>query len=153
MISITGKVVVDATRKRLVVDVSDDIIRLYYWFISTKYWIRMNTPMHGAHVTIFNQKKHTDIDWSKAKKYHGKKIELNYDPYLIQGGFTKGFVMFYLKVYSAEVDSIKKDLGIVDGESYRGLHITISNSKGMTIYPSWPKLIEIREENGIIITK
>lgn len=80
--------------------------------------------------------------------YNNKLIEFEYDNYAIRGGFTKGFIMFYLKVYSEEIDKMKKDLNIVDNDGFRGLHITLGHS-GKSNTPHmlyWPKMIEIRNK-------
>ena len=104
----------------------------------------MNTPLHGAHVTIYSQKHHKNVNWKKAVWYHKKEIEFEYDPKIIEGGYNKGFLMYYLKVHSQEIDQMKKKLGIVDGERYRGLHLTLANSKSNSVFPDWPKTIELR---------
>jgi hypothetical protein len=141
----TGIIHVDQKKGRIVLNVSDDFVRLYYWFLSREYWIRMNTPLHGAHVTIYNQKFHSTVDWNLAKKYHKQEVEFEYDEYIIEGGYTKGFLMYYMKVHSDALDGMKKELGIVDGERYRGLHLSICNGKNSSVFPDWPKLIEIRK--------
>lgn len=145
---------ISVEKNRIVANVSDDFVRLYYWFIARRYWVRMNQPLHGSHITIYNSKFHIgDYDKEKAKKYHGQEIEFEYDPYIIEGGYTKGFIMYYLKVYSERIDEMKKELDIWDGPKYRGLHITLANSKGSSMYPSWPEMIEISKKNDFIITK
>ena len=144
MLRAKGIVTVEPQKGRIVLDVSDDLIKLYYWFIARRYWLRMNTPLHGAHVTIYSQKHHKNVNWKKAVWYHKKEIEFEYDPKIIEGGYNKGFLMYYLKVHSQEIDQMKKKLGIVDGERYRGLHLTLANSKSNSVFPDWPKTIELR---------
>jgi hypothetical protein len=144
MLKASGVINVQPQRGRIVVDVSDDLIDLYYWFISKHYWIRMNRPMHSAHITIFSQKHHKKVNWEKAVWYDGKDIEFEYDEYIVEGGYTKGFLMYYLRVYSEEIDKMKKKLGIVDGPFFKGLHLTISNSKSNSVFPDWPKTLELR---------
>lgn len=144
MISAKGTISIEPHKGRIVLDVSDDFVRLYYWFISKHYWIRMNTPMHGAHITVFNEKFHAKVNWKKAVWYDKKEVEFTYDPYVIEGGFRKGFLMYYIKVFSKDLDDMKEKLGINDGENYRGLHLTIANSKNGSVFPDWPKPIEIR---------
>jgi hypothetical protein len=142
----TGQIKVDQKQSRIVVELSADIIRYYSWFVSKEYWINLQSPKYGAHVTIGNEKIHKDIDWKKAIAYNGKKIKFQYDHYLIRGGYTKGFIMFYLKVYSEELDKMKKELKIIDNDGFRGLHITLGHSgksdASHMLY--WPKMIEIK---------
>ena len=144
MISAMGTISVEPHKGRIVLDVSNDFVRLYYWFISKHYWIRMNTPMHGAHITVYNTKFHDKVNWKKAVWYDKKEVEFTYDPYVIEGGYRKGFLMYYIKVFSKDLDKMKEKLGISDGEGYRGLHLTIANSKNGSVFPDWPKMIEIR---------
>lgn len=144
MISAKGTISVESHKGRIVLDVSDDFVKLYYWFISKHYWIRMNTPMHGAHITLANNKYHSKINWRKALWYDKKEVEFTYDPYIIEGGYRKGFLMYYIKVFSDELEKMKKNIGINDGDGYRGLHLTIANSKNGSVFPDWPKMIELR---------
>jgi hypothetical protein len=76
--------------------------------------------------------------------YDGERVDFQYDPYIIQGGYTKGFIMFYLKVYSEILDNMKKDLNIVENDGYRGLHLTLANGKHGNVHPWWPETISIK---------
>lgn len=144
MLKSTGIINVQPHKGRMVVDVGFDFVKLYNWFIMKQYWIKMNTPMHGAHITIVSPKIHSGINWKKAMNHHGKKIEFEYDEYLVEGGYTKGFLMYYLRVQSDEIDKIKKEIGLVDNARYRGLHLTIANGKAGTAVPHWPEGITIK---------
>jgi len=144
MLKASGKILVEPHKGRMVLDVSQDLVELYYWFISKHYWIRMNRPMHGAHITLYSQKHHKKINWGKAVYYHGKSVEFEYDEDIVEGGYIKGFLMYYLRVYSEELDKIKKKIGIVDGERFRGIHLTIANGKSNSVFPDWPKMIELK---------
>jgi hypothetical protein len=144
MLTAMGKITVQPHKDRIVLDVSPDFVKLYYWFIQKHYWIRMGTPLHGSHITIFSPKHHAKVNWKEAMWYDKQEVEFTYDPYLIEGGYRKGFLMYYLKVFSTDIDQMKKKLGIVDGDNYRGLHLTVANSKGGNIFPDWPKMLEIR---------
>jgi hypothetical protein len=99
--------------------------------------------MHGAHITIANDKLYSGVDWKKAKEYHGMVIDFEYDVDMIRGGRTKGFIMFYMKVFSPEIEQIKKDIGIIDSPAFRGLHVTISNNKA-GVRPYWPEMITLK---------
>jgi hypothetical protein len=153
MLKASGVINVQPHKGRMVLDVSQDLVELYYWFIQRKYWIRMNRPMHGAHITLYSQKFNKKINWEKAMYYRGKTIEFDYDENIVEGGYTKGFLMYYLRVYSQELDKIKKKVEVVDGERFKGIHLTIANGKFNSAYPSWPKTIEIREKNATTMTK
>lgn len=147
MLSAKGTLKVLPKLGKIYVDVKNDFVQYYYWFISKEYWIRMNTPLHGAHITIYYKGIHSnhDINWKKALQYHNNKIVFEYDPYIIEGGYKKGFIMYYIKVFSERLESIKKELNIIDSNTYKGLHLTISNGKN-GVYPDWPKMIQIKTE-------
>ena len=143
MLKSKGTISVEPKKGRIVVDVSDDIISYYQWFIFRRYWIRMDKPLHGAHITVFSSKFHEKVDWGKAAHYHGMEVEFEYDEYIIEGGYIKGFLMYYLRVYSEEIDKIKNNLGIVEGGNWKGSHLTICNSKRNSVFPDWPKMISL----------
>lgn len=146
MLKAKGRIVVQPKKGRIVLDLSPDFVKLYYWFITKHYWVRMGTPLHGAHITIYSSKHHNKVNWNAARSYHGFDVEFQYDPYLVEGGYRKGFIMYYLKVVSAEIEIMKFKLGIEDGPNYKGLHATIATSKGGNIFPDWPKTIELTNE-------
>lgn len=145
MLTATGKVSVEPHKGRIVLNILDDFVAFYYWLISKHYWIRMNRPMHGAHITIANTKFHSNINWKKAVWYDKKDMEFQYNPYIIEGGFRKGFLMYYLRVFSPEMEQMKTKIGINDNENYRGLHVTICNGKSNSVFPDWPSMIEIKK--------
>lgn len=150
MVKIDGTIKVNEKDGRMYVDISPDLAYYYLWFIKKHFWISLNTPLHGAHVTIATRDLHY-VDWKTARRrYHGKKITLEYDPYPIRGGRTKGFVNFWMRVVSKEIEDIKKDLTIKDGDKYRGLHITIGTYGKGTIPKKvyFPEMITIKCPNG-----
>jgi hypothetical protein len=106
----------------------------------------MNTPLHGSHITVYNEKLHKTVNWKKALQYHKKRIEFEYDENMVEGGFHKGFIMFYMKIFSHELETIKQSLNIEDGERYRGLHLTISSAgkSGAKIVNWWPDTITLK---------
>ncbi len=143
MLSALGQIQVDIPSSRVVVNVSQDFVRYYNWFIKKKYWISLHSPMHRAHITLANSKLHRGVDYRLASTlYHGKAVRFDYDPDLVRGGQTKGFVMFYARVFSPDLSRIKKELGVVEHEQYKGLHITIGNGK-QGVMPYWPEMIKI----------
>lgn len=143
MLKARGTIKVERDKSRIAVETGRGIIDYYDWFIRREYKVILQKPLHGAHITLTTPKLKHQVDWSKSEKYHGRKVEFEYDSYLIRGGRTKGFPMFYLKIYSEELDKIKKDLNIREGESYKGLHLTVSTGKA-GVRPWRPEIIEIK---------
>jgi hypothetical protein len=144
MLKAKGTIKVESRKSRIVVETGSDILDYYGWFLSREYWIKLQKPLHDAHITVCFHRYHKDVDWKKAEYYDGEEIEFEYDPYLIRGGYTKGFIMFYLKVYSEQIDKMKKELNIVDGDSYHGLHLTVANGKNGNVQPYWPEMITVK---------
>ena len=71
-------------------------------------------------------------------------FDFNYDVNIREGGYTKGFIMYYMMVWSCALDDLKHQLKIKEGPRYKGLHLTIGNGKNNNIFPDWPRMIEIR---------
>jgi hypothetical protein len=148
MLKSKGIIRVEEQSSRIVVEILHDIIDYYAWFIKKKYWIRLQKPLHDAHITLVSPKIHKEIDWKKAKTYDKKQIEFEYDPNIVQGGYTKGFIMFYLKIYSEELDKLKEDIKVIEKDGYKGLHITIGSSgkSGSKHSLYWPEMITIKNK-------
>lgn len=146
MVKAKGTLSVEPHKGRIVVNLSPDFVRYYNSFITKEYWITLGTPMHGSHITVANTTFHKNINWKKALNYHGEVIEFDYDVDMIRGGYTKGFIMFYMKVFSDRIEEIKEKLRIVENERFRGTHVTIANGKNTNLQPWWPKMIEINSK-------
>jgi hypothetical protein len=146
MLSATGTLTVEPHKGRIVLDVSPDFVAYYAYFITRRYWVHVNTPLHGSHITLATPKFHKNINWDKAIHWDKKVIDFQYDPYIIEGGYTKGFIMYYLKVYSEELERMKEKLRIVENDSYKGLHLTLGSlAKGNNkIKLYWPDTITIK---------
>lgn len=134
MIQAEGKVKIfrDGSVKILV---ARDILFLYKWFISRRFFggILLNTPKHGAHITVVSAVHHKSADLSKVRAWDGKKVKFFYDPYIHIGGRTtaKGWRNFYLKVACEAAENIKKQAKAIDKGRFLGYHITIANTKGL----------------------
>ena len=140
-----GVVKVEPSMGRMVVELTPDILDYYGWFLTKQYWIKLHKPLYGSHITIASSKHHKDIPWDEAIKYEGELVEFQYDVDIIRGGNTKGFIMFYMKVFSERLETIKKELNIIESPTYKGLHLTLGTvDKGQSkarLY--WPEMITI----------
>lgn len=148
MIKASGKIYVDVKQKRVVVNISHDFVRYYQYFIQKQYWMCVDLPMHGTHITISNGKLHKNVNWAWAyKKYHGKTLDFTYNPDIIIGGRRKGFHMFYMMVESDMIDHIKNDIGVKELDTFRGSHITIGSigKNGNAIRKYWPEPIVVNK--------
>lgn len=110
-----------------------DFCRYYQWHFNKAHWntIKNQTPKYGAHIGICNPNIHKNVDCSKYFYLDGKDVWFDYEIGGNYGGFTKGFLNFWLNVFSEEFENIAKDLGILkakDGFEY--FHITILSTKG-----------------------
>jgi hypothetical protein len=107
------------------VSVSMDFIKYYKQFVDKQFRIFSDYPAHGGHITITQIKINKSFGFKSYKHLSGKIINFEYNPDIIVGGQSKGFMNFWMKVRSAEIDKLMKDLGIV-----QNLHVTVSNTKG-----------------------
>lgn len=142
LIPLKGTLIVSSP-DRITVETDNDILHYYRWFIRKEHWIDLQLPLYGAHVTVASKKFHK-FDYRKALKFNNKPINFLLDPDLVRGGITKGFIMFYAKVFSQEIEDIKSFLNIREANNYRGLHLTICNGKSGAVKPYWPNLITIK---------
>jgi len=147
MLSAIGRINVDQNSERIVVDISDDFVAYYKWFLAKEKWLKLHAPAYGSHITIANSKLYHNINYIlAAKKFHGVQIPFSYSNNLIRGGQTKGFTMYYLEVFSEDITRIKAELKIKDGPNYRGLHVTLGNlnKNGQVTMTYWPDTIQIK---------
>lgn len=143
MLRVKGKIRVDKKKGRVVVDFDYDFILYYNWFISKEYWVKLNPPTWGAHITIGNVIFHDNINWKRALRYNNMPIEVEYDEYVIKGGQLKNFDNYFVRAYSTQIENIKRDINVVEHETYKGMHITIGNTKN-TLGQYWPQMVEFR---------
>jgi len=147
MLQSEGIIQVDVERQRVVVNITYDFVQYYQWFLRREYWLHVDAPLFGSHITLASRKHHSDVNWAWAfKQYNNKHIKFEYSEDIYIGGRLKGFVMFYIKVFSSEIDEIKKDIGAIENSTFRGNHITIGNrgKSGAKIRPWWPELISLK---------
>lgn len=147
MLKAKGTLSVEPHKGRIVLNVSSDFVHYYASFLVKRYWIIMNTPLHGSHITIYSEKHHKTVNWKRAMSYHKQEIEFEYDENMVEGGFTKGFIMFYMRIFSDTLEQIKKDLKIQDNSNYKGLHLTIASAgkSGAKIVNWWPQTLTINK--------
>lgn len=142
-ITARGKIVCEPQHGRIAVSLGFDFVNYYATLIEGAHKVAYSYPKHGAHISIYLEKIHGKIDFSKAKRFAGKWIEFQYNPDVITGGKTSGIKNFWMKVKSPELEKIKKELKIKDDARFLGLHLTICSEKG-GIRKFQPKMIEIR---------
>lgn len=131
---------VDIPKKRIYTTLDEGIIDYYTWFLNREYHIQIDRPLYGGHITVYNTNLYKfEIDWRKAfRGYNNMIIEYSYDAYIKRGGGTKGFDLFYMNIVSPEITRMKRELGIVDTENFKGLHITIGTSgKSGSLVRAW----------------
>lgn len=139
-----GKINVDKSKSRVAVEMPIDFVWYYKWFIERKYGFCIDQPTFGAHVTLGYTKLHPKLDFTIAKQYHGKKVKFEYSNDIIVGGQGKGFLNFWLRVQSEELEKIRRHIKAFDNKNFEGIHVTIGNTKACK-RPFWRPLIEIRK--------
>lgn len=134
-----GKVVVDEKEGRMVIDLSFDFAKYYNWFVERQYKITPFVGKFKPHISLALPKFHKDVDWKKARKYHGRMIDFSYCIDMQEGGKNSGgrFISFWFFVRSGQIDKISKDLGLTHNKL---LHITLGNTKAATIPWNGPSI-------------
>lgn len=131
MLSAVGKIKVSPGR--ISCDLSHDFGKYYQWLIHKSFPNLVGglfLPRHGCHITIAQPNFHK-IDQNVANTFNGCLIQFDYDPRVIRiGGLKKGFIGFYMNVYSKELEKIKRK---VIGQNFATqkdqLHLTICSTK------------------------
>lgn len=143
-INIKGRVSVEPKENRIAVNLGFDIVKYYAFFLERHYNAAFSYPKHGGHVSIFLP-LHGKVDFNLAKKFDKKWVDLKINPDIIVGGKKSGIRNFWMKAKSSDIEKIKKELAIVDGSGYLGLHVTLASEKG-GIRKFQRQMIEIRKD-------
>jgi len=110
--------------KWLILLVDDEIAKYYQHIIYL--WdrrLKLNHPMHGAHITIIAGKYEDVSNHPNWKKYHNHKIEFEYSVDIGTNG-----CYFWLPVKCKQFEDIRVELGLSPTIPYPW-HLTIGNSK------------------------
>lgn len=132
MLKALGKYLVKKNDIRVVT--TPDFCSYYANLFKKAHWntIKVNLPKYGAHIGIINPKIHGEIDCSEFLCLNGKKVWFEYDITGNYGGFSKGFLNFWLDVYSQEFENIAKKLNCLNpNRNFANFHITILNTKNI----------------------
>jgi len=113
----------------------DDTCKYYKWLLEQRFGLRipdtnvfewrgrLNDPVRGTHVTAINDIVDDEIYLQAKDMFHGKEVEITYDPTLIRCN-TKGDKMWWhIKVYSDDIMNIRNVMGL--GAPFHSLHMTI----------------------------
>lgn len=67
-----------------------EITRYYRWWVYNRYWLKLDPPSWGAHVSIIRGEKPEPHLMHLWKKYDGHEIEYEYNHNVRQSGDTTG---------------------------------------------------------------
>lgn len=133
MLQASGRLLVTPGSVRI--NIHNDFCRYYRKFILEYYGETVqefHPPMHGAHITIIAKKIHPGVDTPVLMDYDGDVIPFTYDHVILKGG-TK-FTTYYAYVECPFAEFVKRKVGVVDPETFLGLHICICNNKQSKYY-------------------
>lgn len=116
----------------IVVNISNDFSHYYSSFLRREFGLFLEPPPFGSHVTVNNgleEIANRDDKIEYLNSLNGKVITFQYDPEIY-----RHWEFFAVKVYSNELNSIRKQLGLSPKRSF---HITIGkvhpNSKKQSV--------------------
>jgi hypothetical protein len=125
----TFKVTVDSIR--IVTDI--DFCKFYRWlFVRAHYFTKnIQIPKHGAHSTVISPKIHK-VDCTKYLRLNNQAVWFEYDILGNYGGYSKGFLNFWLDISCPDAEAILDDYGFKKQGGFSRLHVTIGNSKNLS---------------------
>jgi len=115
---------------RLTVEVDQGIADFYRSLIPK--WIKTQSQMYAAHITVVRTKKETPLCLDAWGKYEGELIDFYYNPEIrIEESYC------WLDVYCKQLETIRKELGLPVESLYtippegfdKVFHMTIANRK------------------------
>ena len=117
------------TKWWVVVNTDQEITRYYRWWVHRRYWIELQQPAWGSHVSIIRGEKPADHLMHLWKKYDGHWIEFEYNHNVRQSGDTTGWdrpdCFWFLDVRCEFLNQIRGELGRPTGWKY---HLTIGRT-------------------------
>lgn len=97
-----------------------DIDEYYRWLLNTRFNLRLNPPIRGAHVTIINDKFNDDKAWAEFREaFNKKRVKFEYNPELIR----TDSMSWWINVKSDDAQNLRDVLGL--GKPYYGFHLTV----------------------------
>lgn len=118
----------------IVVNTDDEIARYYRWWVMKRYWVELQNPSWGAHISVLRGGKPRDEKLHLWKKYQGEKIDFTYSPVVRQSGDTTGGDrpdhFWFVDVWSGRLNEIRSELGfttVFDNKPIK-YHLTIGRT-------------------------
>lgn len=167
----SGYISVEKEFGRVVLNLCPDFCAYYKWFVERRYRLMLNEATFGPHVTLGNTAIHKKLRFDIASPFHGQRVNIEYLNDIKIGGYSKGFLNFWMHVRSTELDQLRYAIKAFDNKDFQGIHVTIGNNKGFAAQESarlkyrekvapkrghefvkeypigefWPPLIEVRK--------
>ncbi len=133
-IELEGYIEYDPDRKEMkrrtqywcVLQLPNDLVRYYQYFVRKEKHIDLEMPAWGAHSSIIRGEKPDDEHIHLWKKYHRKKVKIRFKPDIIEVKDRKKDGSFYIINFeSPELTEIRCELGL---PIYSEFHITIGRT-------------------------
>lgn len=109
-----------------VLQLPNDLVRYYQYFVRTEKHIELEMPAWGAHATIIRGEKPDAEHIHLWKKYHKQKVKIRFKPEIVEVKDRKKDGSFYIINFeSPELVEIRRELGL---PIYPEFHITIGRT-------------------------
>ena len=133
-------------KKVAMIEIDSEIDQYYKWFVETRFALKLNKNLRGAHVTVISDIVDQDMFNIVAEKYDGLEVEFYYsvEP------FTNG-EHWWLRVFCFEIEPIREELGL-DKYPYFGLHLTLGHVRP-TMIVDGEYIKGVCEFHGLLLTE
>ena len=109
-----------------VLQLPNDLVRYYQYFLRTEKHLQLEMPAWGAHVSIIRGEKPDDEHIHLWKKYHKKKFKFRFYPEIKEVKDRKKSGSFYvINFVCPELVAVRAELGL---PVYPDFHITIGRT-------------------------
>lgn len=101
------------------IDIDSEIDHYYRWFIESRFGLKLNTNLRGAHITFISDRLDRELYRKISEKYNGQEVTFYYsvEP------FTNG-KHWWLRVFCFDIEPIREELNL-EKYPYHGLHLTL----------------------------
>lgn len=108
-----------------IVQLPDDLVRYYQYFMRSEKHVHLCMPAWGAHVSVVRGEKPREEYLHLWKKYHKKKVQFQYNPIIKTHKDSSGGSFYFIDFVCDELMDIRAELGL---SIHKHLHFTVGRT-------------------------